>query len=96
LAADSIFVGGQIGSSATLYSQAKVDPLWKKYFDDGMKAANKKTASQAQIVQKWAFLPTDFSEKTGELTPTLKLKRSVAAKKYEGLIDSLYGDADQV
>jgi long-chain-fatty-acid--CoA ligase ACSBG len=96
LAADSLYVGGQIGSTATLYSQAKTDPLWKKYVDDGMKAANKKTASQAQIVQKWTFLPTDFCEKNGELTPTLKLKRNVAARKYETLIDSLYGDDGQV
>jgi long-subunit acyl-CoA synthetase (AMP-forming) len=68
------------------------DPVWKKYIDDGMKAANKKTTSNAQIIQKWAYLPVDFSEKAGELTPTLKLKRNVAAKKYEYLIDSLYGD----
>lgn len=55
-----------------------------------MKAANRKTTSQAQVVQKWALLPVDFAEKTGELTPTLKLKRSVAAKKYEALIDGMY------
>jgi hypothetical protein len=35
------------------------------------------------------LLPTDFSEKAGDLTPTLKLKRSVVADKYKDLIDSV-------
>jgi hypothetical protein len=34
----------------------------------------------------------DFSEKAGDLTPTLKLKRSVVADKYAELIDSVYGE----
>jgi hypothetical protein len=34
----------------------------------------------------------DFSEKAGDLTPTLKLKRSVVAEKYAALADSMYGD----
>lgn len=40
-------------------------------------------------MQKWALLPTDFNEKAGDLTPTLKLKRSVVADKYKDLIDSV-------
>jgi long-subunit acyl-CoA synthetase (AMP-forming) len=71
-------------------SAAKKDPLWIKYLNDGMKAANKKTTSNAQIVQKWALLPSDFTEKGGELTPTMKLKRSVAAEKYSALIEEMY------
>lgn len=90
LAKDSLFVCSTIGSTATTYSQAKNDPLWKKYIDDGMKAANKKTTSNAQIVQKWIWLPVDFSEKEGDLTPTLKLKRSVVNDKYIGIIDAMY------
>jgi long-subunit acyl-CoA synthetase (AMP-forming) len=62
--------------------------------DKGVEAANKKTTSSAQIVQKWAWLPVDFSEKAGDLTPTLKLKRSVVADKYAILIDSaIYGES---
>jgi long-chain-fatty-acid--CoA ligase ACSBG len=94
LAADSLFVGQQIGSTATTYSAAKEDPLWKEYINKGMKAANSKTTSNAQIVQKWAWLPVDFSEKAGDLTPTLKLKRSVVTEKYAELIDSLYAGSD--
>jgi long-chain-fatty-acid--CoA ligase ACSBG len=92
LAADALHVGKMIGSSAKTMEEAAADPLWKKYIDDGVKAANKKTTSNAQIVQKWVMLPVDFSEKEGDLTPTLKLKRSVVTAKYAALIDSMYDD----
>ena len=94
LAKDSLFVATQIGSSATTYSQAIVDPLWADYLTAGMKKANAKTTSNAQIVQKWKWLPADFSEKAGELTPTLKLKRNVVTAKYHDLIESIYAGDD--
>jgi long-chain-fatty-acid--CoA ligase ACSBG len=96
LAADSLFFGKEIGSSATTLTEAAKDPIWKEYIDKGMKVANSKTTSRAQVVQKWQMLPVDFSEKGGELTPTLKLKRNVAAEKHAGLINSLYGDTNNV
>jgi long-chain-fatty-acid--CoA ligase ACSBG len=94
LAADALFVGHQIGSSATSYSKAKTDPVWADYINKGMKQANGKTTSNAQIVQKWRWLPQDFSEKEGELTPTLKLKRKVVIQKYSELIESIYAEPD--
>jgi long-chain-fatty-acid--CoA ligase ACSBG len=90
LAADSLFIGKQIESTATTLEEAARDPKWIKYIDDGMKKANSKTSSQAQVVQKWKMLPVDLSEKAGDLTPTLKLKRNVVTKKYQKLIDSMY------
>lgn len=90
LAKDSLFAGEAIGSTAKTYTEAKACEKWKKYIDDGMKVANKKTTSSAQIVQKWVWLPVDFSEKAGDLTPTLKLKRNVVNEKYQELIDSIY------
>ena len=94
LAADSLFIAQQIGSTATTYSAAIADPLWKEYVDKGVKTANSKTTSSAQIVQKWVWLPVDFSEKAGDLTPTLKLKRSVVNEKNLALIDSMYADSE--
>jgi long-chain-fatty-acid--CoA ligase ACSBG len=95
LAGDALYVGQQIGSTATTMGEAAVDPLWKKYLDDGLKTANRKTTSNAQVVQKWAMLPIDFSEKAGLLTPTLKLKRNIAIETYTDLVKSIYG-ADYV
>jgi len=80
----------EIGSDATTTDEAKECAKWKKYFDDGMAAANGKSTSRAQNVGKWALLTTDFTEPGGELTPTLKLKRSVAGIKYSAEIEALY------
>ena len=46
--------------------------------------------SRASNIQKFSILPQDFSVTTGELTPTLKLKRSVVDKKHKVHIDKMY------
>jgi long-chain-fatty-acid--CoA ligase ACSBG len=95
LASDALFLGHQIGSTATLYSEARTDQKWIDYIHKGMKQANGKTTSNAQTVQKWRWLPQDFSEKEGELTPTLKLKRKIVTQKYAELIDSIYAEGGE-
>lgn len=88
----ALLTSQQIGSRAITTAEARKDPLWKTYFDNGIRAANNKATSRAQNVGKWALLDTDFTEAGGELTPTLKLKRSVTAQKYHGVIEALYGE----
>ena len=90
LSADTLYMCKEIGSKATTLTAAATCPAWKKYLDAGMKQANGMTTSNAQVVQKWKMLPVDFSEKEGDLTPTLKLKRNVVSEKYADFIDSIY------
>jgi long-chain-fatty-acid--CoA ligase ACSBG len=90
LAGRALDISKEIGSTATTTDEVMVDPLWKEYLDKGMKAANKAATSRAQNVGKWGLLATDFTEKGGELTPTLKLKRSVAAEIHNETIEALY------
>lgn len=46
--------------------------------------------SHAESIRKIRILPVDFTEDTGELTPTLKVKRKVVAEKFASDIDALY------
>jgi long-chain acyl-CoA synthetase len=41
-------------------------------------------------VKRFALLPNEFSITTGELTPTLKLKRKIISLKYQSIIDGFY------
>ena len=51
--------------------------------------ANAKYA-QVEQVKKFVILDHDLSQETGELTPTLKVKRNVVNEKYAELFDALY------
>ena len=41
-------------------------------------------------VKKFILMPSEFEIHTGEITPTLKIKRNIVLKKYEKLIDKMY------
>ena len=49
---------------------------------EGINQANEKAVSRAQRVQNFFLMPEDFSVENDCLTPSLKLKRKVAHKKY--------------
>jgi long-chain acyl-CoA synthetase len=42
-------------------------------------------------VKRFEILDHDLSQETGELTPTLKVKRNVVHEKYAGVVDGIYG-----
>ena len=46
--------------------------------------------ARVEQVKKIAILPHDLSQETGELTPTLKVKRAVVTSKHEQEIEQLY------
>ncbi len=50
---------------------------------------NSRHARVSQI-KKFAILDHEFSPETGELTPTLKMKRATIGAKYADLLDALY------
>lgn len=90
LSGAALDVGKEIGSNATTTEEAAKDAKWKAYLDEAILAANERATSRAQKIGKWSLLSTDFSEKGGELTPTLKLKRSVAAEIHSKSIEAMY------
>jgi long-chain acyl-CoA synthetase len=54
-------------------------------------AVNERYARVEQV-KRFVILDHDLSQETGELTPTLKVKRNVVNDKYAELFDALYGD----
>jgi long-chain acyl-CoA synthetase len=43
-----------------------------------------------ETVKKFIIAPTDFTPESGELTPTLKVKRPEVTRKYQQQLDRLY------
>ena len=41
-------------------------------------------------VKKFKILPDDLSQETGELTPTMKVKRNVVNEKFAADVEALY------
>jgi long-chain acyl-CoA synthetase len=70
---------------ATLANEPKVIELIQSELD----AVNARYA-QVEKIKRFAILDHDLSQETGELTPTLKVKRNVVNEKYADLFDRLY------
>jgi long-chain acyl-CoA synthetase len=65
------------------------DPDLVSEIDLAVKNANQ-AVSKAEAIRKFRILPVDFTVLTGELTPTLKVKRKVVADKFAAEIEQLY------
>ncbi len=65
------------------------NPAVQALVQEALDRANAKYA-QVEQVKKFAILDHDLTQETGELTPTLKVKRNVVNEKYADVLDSLY------
>jgi long-chain acyl-CoA synthetase len=65
------------------------DPRVVARVQETIDALNASQASYAGI-KKFAILEKDFSQETGELTPTLKVKRKFTSQKYKRILDGFY------
>ncbi|MGH3628572.1 MAG: AMP-dependent synthetase/ligase, partial [Sciscionella sp.] len=48
--------------------------------------------SHAESIRKFTILGADFTEQSGELTPSLKVRRAVVAKNYAAEIEAIYAN----
>ena len=48
---------------------------------------------RVEQIKKFRILPHDFSQETGEMTPSLKVKRNVVTEKYADVVDPVYAAA---
>src|SRR3954451_23446577 len=70
-------------------SQLASNPEVKASIEAHVEKINQNFARVEQV-KKITILPHDLSQESGELTPTLKVKRAVVAQKHEGAIEQLY------
>lgn len=77
--------GIQAAGGKELLEQPKIKELIKKQMDE----VNENLARYEQI-KYYTVLDTPFTIETGELTPTLKLKRRIINQKYKDVIESLF------
>jgi long-chain acyl-CoA synthetase len=70
---------------AELAARDEVKALVQKTVDD----VNEKVGPVEQI-KKFKILPHDLTQETGELTPTLKVKRNVVYDKFASELDAMY------
>jgi long-chain acyl-CoA synthetase len=64
-------------------------PAVKARIQQAIDALNVRQASYATI-KRFAIVAADFTQDTGELTPTLKVKRKVVTQKYQAVLDAFY------
>jgi long-chain acyl-CoA synthetase len=65
------------------------EPSIRELIAEQVERANRHYAPVEQV-KRFAILPQDLTQETGELTPTLKVKRNVVAEKYADVLDALY------
>ncbi|CUR53961.1 putative long-chain-fatty-acid--CoA ligase [metagenome] len=65
------------------------DPDLRAEIEIAVEDANK-AVSKAESIRKFAILPVDWTEETGELTPSLKLKRNVVMRTFRDEVEALY------
>ncbi|WP_343600940.1 long-chain fatty acid--CoA ligase [Mycobacterium sp.] len=76
-------------AAGTSVGDLVADPDLIAEVDRAVKEANQ-AVSHAESIRKFRILPVDFTEDTGELTPTMKVKRKVVAEKFASEIEAIY------
>lgn len=69
--------------------EALKNPKIKKRFQEEIDHYNKELNAYEKIM-RFKMLPEEWSIETGEITPTLKVKRNFVEKKYELIIKKLF------
>jgi long-chain acyl-CoA synthetase len=73
----------------TTFAELSSNDALKAEIQTAVDYANK-AVSQAESIRKWVLIDSDWSEASGHLTPSLKLKRNVVSQQFNAEIEGLY------
>ena len=79
----------QHGKGGMSLSDAAEDPAVIAEIQLAVDDANK-AVSKAEAIKKFKILPAEWTEESGALTPSMKLKRGVVMKEHAAEVDALY------
>lgn len=77
--------GIAFSSREDLIKDSRVIAFYKEIIDK-----KQKDLGQVERIKRFTLLAKEFSQETGEITPTMKVKRKVVQEKYKELIDAMY------
>jgi long-chain acyl-CoA synthetase len=83
-------LGRQLASREELVTRADVLGLYQEIVD----AMNRDLAQYEQL-KRIALIPAEFSVAGGELTPSLKVRRSVVEERWGGTIERMYAQTEK-
>lgn len=78
------------GLDGLTVEQARTNPVVRTEIQKAVDEANK-AVSKAESIRKFEILSVDFTEESGHLTPSLKLKRNVVMNDFADEVEALYG-----
>jgi long-chain acyl-CoA synthetase len=76
-------------SGAATYAEATRHPAVRQKVQEAIDRLNA-TLPSYETIKRFHILDRDFSQETGELTPTLKVKRKACTQKFKKEIDGMY------
>jgi long-chain acyl-CoA synthetase len=80
---------GQNGVTTKDHGELVKDPKVQKLYEGIVKKVNA-TLEHHETIKKVGVVPEEWTVESGELTPSMKLKRRVIQEKYKGTIDGMY------
>ncbi len=79
------------GLGGKSYAEIVADPQTREMVSDYIDDLNGQL-NRWETIKKFELLDHDLSVESGELTPSMKVKRNVVEQNYAGVIDKLYAD----
>lgn len=81
----------ELGSSANTLAEAAQCEKFRAHIEAEVDRINGDLA-RVQTIKRWTLLSEPLTPETGELTPTMKLKRRIINEKYADQIEAMYAD----